>query len=236
MTPDPRAGGTGAEPARFLAHPWHGIGPGDRAPAAVTVYVELLPTDTVKYEVDKASGHLRLDRPQRYSSLCPVPYGFIPQTLCGDRVAALATARTGRRDLVGDGDPLDACVLAERPLAHAGILLTARPVGGFRMLDSEAVDDKVIAVLEGDAVFGDIEDIAACPPAMIDRLRHYFLTYKDMPSADRGRVVLADVYGAAAAHDVIRQALADYRRGFERVGEVAPRVLRSTGAESTEAT
>ncbi|MBA3321706.1 MAG: inorganic diphosphatase, partial [Pyrinomonadaceae bacterium] len=67
----------------FQAHPWHGVAPGENAPAVVNAYIELVPTDTVKYELDKVSGHLRLDRPQRYSSLCPMPYGFIPQTYCG---------------------------------------------------------------------------------------------------------------------------------------------------------
>ena len=126
---------TDAGSSPFVAHPWHGIPPGDGAPERVTVYVEMVPTDTVKYEVDKRSGHLRIDRPQKYSALCPAPYGFIPRTLCAERVAAFAAQRAGRRDIVGDGDPMDVCVLTERPINHGGILVTARTIGGLRMFD-----------------------------------------------------------------------------------------------------
>src|SRR5215207_7245711 len=98
----------------FQAHPWHGVTPGGDAPAEVKAYVEIVPTDGVKYELDKATGHLRVDRPQRFSSFCPTPYGFIPQTYCGDRVGELCAERTGRRGIRGDGDPMDICVLTER--------------------------------------------------------------------------------------------------------------------------
>ena len=100
---------------RLQSHPWHGIPAGDQAPEVVNVFVELVPTDTVKYEVDKDSGHLKLDRPQQFSSLCPAPYGFIPRTWCKERVAAVAAQATGRSGVIGDGDPIDICVLTERP-------------------------------------------------------------------------------------------------------------------------
>jgi inorganic pyrophosphatase len=73
----------------FQAHPWHGVNPGEKAPEEVSSYIEIVPTDVVKYELDKGSGHLRVDRPQRFSSMCPTLYGFIPQTFCGEEVAAL---------------------------------------------------------------------------------------------------------------------------------------------------
>src|SRR4051812_22603230 len=91
---------------RYKPHPWHGISPGDLAPAAVQCFVEVVPSDTVKYEIDKVSGYLRVDRPQKYSNVCPALYGFIPQTYCGDSVAALSEEKTGL-PLVGDGDPVD---------------------------------------------------------------------------------------------------------------------------------
>ena len=88
----------------FQAHPWHGISPGEKTPAEVSAYIEIVPTDPVKYELDKGSGHLRVDRPQRFSSMGPTLYGFIPQTFCGDEVAALCAERTGLSGIEGDGD------------------------------------------------------------------------------------------------------------------------------------
>ena len=203
-----------ATPFLAVAHPWHGIPPGDGAPERVTVYVEMVPTDTVKYEVDKASGHLRVDRPQKYSALCPAPYGFIPRTLCAERVAAFAAERAGRRDIVGDGDPMDVCVLTERPINRGGILLTARTIGGLRMFDRAEADDKILAVLEGDDVYGAIRDISECPASLVERLRHYFLTYKDMPGTPSRKAEITHVYGAAEAMEIIQRSLDDYQRRF----------------------
>ena len=194
----------------YQAHPWHGLSAGVNAPGSVTVFVELVPSDTVKYEVDKTSGFLRLDRPQRYSSLSPEPYGFIPRTLCDARVAALG-ARAGVR---GDQDPLDICVLTERTLNHGGVLVTARPIGGLRMFDGDEVDDKIIAVLESDPTYADWTDLDDCPEVMVDRIRHYFLTYKDMPGEGPRRVEIADAYDAATARAVIEASMADYRDRF----------------------
>ncbi len=201
-------------PHLHAAHPWHGLSAGGGAPEVVTVFVELVPTDTVKYELDKESGLLRLDRPQRYSSLSPEPYGFVPRTLCAAGVAAVAERALGRGGLRGDLDPLDACVLTERALGHGNVVVSARPIGGLRMFDGAEVDDKIVAVLESDPTYEALRDLADCPRALVDRLQHYFLTYKDMPGAAQRRSELAGVYGAAAAHEVIRAALADYRERF----------------------
>lgn len=73
----------------FKSHPWHGVSIGERAPQCVTAYIESVPTDTVKYEIDKVSGHLMVARPHKYSSVCPTLYGLIPRTYCAERVAAL---------------------------------------------------------------------------------------------------------------------------------------------------
>ena len=81
----------------FQAHPWHGVAIGAEAPRVVTAFIEIVPTDTVKYEIDKASGHLKVDRPQQFSNVCPTLYGLIPQTFCGPRVAAFGAAREGGR-------------------------------------------------------------------------------------------------------------------------------------------
>jgi len=209
----------------FQSHPWHGLSIGPQAPGVVTVYVELVPADTVKYEIDKRSGVLKLDRPQRYSSLSPEPYGFVPRTLCGPAVAALAARACGRAGLKGDGDPLDICVLTERALNHGGIMVRARPIGGLRMLDGDEVDDKIIAVLESDPTYENWTELEHCPPVLIDRIQHYFLTYKDMPGAESARVELVGVYGAETARQVIVSSQADYREKFGDLEHTLDRAL-----------
>ena len=111
------------------AHPWHGISPGEDVPNVVTAYIEIVPTDAVKYELDKPSGLLRVDRPQRFSSRCPTLYGFIPQSYCDELVARRAADRTGIKDMEGDHDPLDICVLTEKPIISGNLLVRAVPVG-----------------------------------------------------------------------------------------------------------
>jgi inorganic pyrophosphatase len=203
----------------FQAHPWHGVTPGEHAPSEVGAYIEIVPTDPVKYELDKTSGHLRVDRPQLFSSMCPTLYGFIPQTFCGDEVAALCEERTGHSDIQGDGDPMDICVLTEKTFAHGDFFLRAKPIGGLRMIDGHQADDKIIAVLVSDVAYGHIADISDCPLGMVDRLKHYFLSYKQLPGAAPRRVEIADVYGRADAFDVIQRSMRDYRAKFGDPGK-----------------
>jgi inorganic pyrophosphatase len=201
----------------FQAHPWHGISPGDQAPAIVTAYIEMAPLDTVKYEIDKSSGHLKLDRPHKYSSLCPSLYGFIPQTYCDDAVAALARKKGIHAVTEGDKDPIDICVFTERPISRGGILVTARPIGGFRLIDKGEADDKIIAVLIDDPVFGACSNLSDMPIKLIDRLKHYFLTYKEIPdhTSSKGIVELSAVYGVEEALEVIQESFKDYKRCFK---------------------
>src|SRR5881296_2976887 len=198
----------------FKAHPWHGVSIGSDAPAVVTAYIEIVPTDTVKYEVDKTSGFLKVDRPQKFSNVCPSLYGFIPQTFCDARVGELCAERTGRLGIVGDGDPLDVCVLTEKAIPHGDILLQAIPIGGLRMIDHNAADDKIIAVMQQDAVFGGWGEISECPQPLIERLKHYFLTYKEPPSSTEHRTEITHVYGREEAYDVIRRSQEDYTAQF----------------------
>lgn len=196
--------------AQSKAHPWHGITPGDAAPELLTAFIEIVPSDTVKYEIDKQTGYLKIDRPQKYSNIVPSLYGFIPQTFCGDGIAKLASDRTGRTIEEGDGDPLDICVLTEYTITHGDILLQARPIGGFRLIDKGEADDKIIAVLKGDAMYEAFNDLSELPDGIIDRLQHYFLTYKNLP--DQPTVMeLASIYGREEAHEVIRTAIEDYK-------------------------
>ncbi|MGI8919842.1 MAG: inorganic pyrophosphatase [Pyrinomonadaceae bacterium] len=198
----------------FQAHPWHGVSPGEKAPAELGAYIEIVPTDPVKYELDKGSGHLRVDRPQRFSSMCPTLYGFIPQTFCGEEVGALCSERTGVSGIEGDGDPMDICVLTEKSFAHGNFFLQAKPIGEFRMIDGRQADDKIIAVLLSDVAYGHIEDIDGCPKGLIDRLKHYFLTYKQLPAEAPRRVEIAAVYNRAEALEVIERSRCDYRQRF----------------------
>jgi inorganic pyrophosphatase len=198
----------------FQAHPWHGVAPGDEAPGTVNAYIEIVPTDAVKYELDKQSGHLRVDRPQRFSSMCPSLYGFIPQSYCGEQVAQLCCERTGTRGIQGDGDPMDICVLTEKTFAQGNFFLQAEPIGGLRMIDGEQADDKIISVLQADLAYGHIKDINECPNAVVDRLRHYFLSYKQLPGDAPRRVEIVGVYDRAEALDVIERSFRDYRSKF----------------------
>lgn len=212
------------------AHPWHGISPGEDVPKQVTAYIEIVPTDTVKYELDKPSGLLRVDRPQRFSSLCPTLYGFIPQTYCGDEVGARCSEAVGRKGIGGDGDPLDICVVTEKAIPKGGFLLEAVPIGGLRMIDGNEADDKIIAVLAGDGVYGDAKDVEDLPKTLVDRLRHYFLTYKQIPGegsswSKKGgwkeatnpavkQVEIPEIYGREEAQEVIRTCQRDYAAKF----------------------
>ena len=211
----------------YQSHPWHGVPLGDEVPDQVAAYIEVVPSDTIKYEVDKITGRFKVDRPQKYSNVCPTPYGFLPQTYCADHVAALCAEKTGRTGIVGDEDPLDICVLSERVITRGDVTLQSIPVGGMRMIDDGEADDKIIAVLVGDAVYGEITDIEDVPAALIDRLRHYFLTYKQAPDETQSACEITHVYGREEAHDVIRRSQADYEERFGNIEELLTAVLRS---------
>lgn len=189
-------------------HPWHGLEIGDDAPAVVTAYIEMTPFDLVKYETDKHSGYIRVDRPQRASVHPPALYGFVPQTLCASRVGALSQA-----GLPGDDDPLDICVISERPINRANIIMDVRVLGGLRMLDHGEVDDKIIAVLVKDNQWGGARDIGDLPPILVERLVHYFRTYKWIPG-EESAVSIEEVYGCDAAQAVVMAAREDYRDEF----------------------
>ena len=198
---------------KFKAHPWHGINPGDKVPNIVTAFIEMVPTDTVKYEIDKETGYLKIDRPQKFSNTVPTLYGFIPQTYCAERVAEYASLKSGKLVEKGDGDPLDICVLSERTVTHSDIILQAVPIGGFRMLDRGEADDKIIAVMKGDEFYRQWTDVSDCPESYINRLRHYFLTYKNLPG-EKEACEITHVYGRDEAHEVIMHSVADYKNHY----------------------
>ena len=196
---------------RWRPHPWHGIDVGPRPPKIVHAYIESTPFNHIKYEVDKQTGYLRVDRPHRTSSLPPTLYGFIPQTYCGNRVGKLMH---GAKQ--GDDDPLDICVVSDRPIDRAELILNARVVGGLPMLDDGEADDKIIAVLEKDYVWSNVQDISELPQSIVERLRHYFSTYKSLPG-EESKVQVGDAYGREHAQKVVQLSMDDYLDKFERL-------------------
>ena len=200
-------------PLAFRPHPWHGVDPGERFPEVVTAYVEIVPSDGVKYEIDKHTGFLKIDRPQRFSVSCPTLYGFVPRTYCGEAVANVPVPG-GPRVTHGDGDPLDACILTDRAIPRGDVLLQARPIGGLRMVENGEADDKIVAVLIGDPTYGELTSIGQLPRAVVDRLRHYFLTYKTIPGDAAPGITVDPVYDVATAHAVLAASRDDYRRRF----------------------
>jgi len=202
---------------RYKSHPWHGVSIGDNVPNIVTSFIEVVPSDTIKYELDKETGFLKVDRPQKYSNAFPALYGFIPQTFCGDEVAENCNFHTDRTDIIGDNDPLDICVLTEKYITHSGILVQAIPIGGFRMIDGGEADDKIIAIMKGDEVYSNWDNIDDCPQTLIERLRHYFLTYKDMPGQSESKCQITHLYNKTEAHEVIRRSRNDYLKKFGNI-------------------
>jgi len=193
---------------RWRPHPWHGLAVGDDPPDVVNAFIEITPFDLVKYEVDKGTGYLRVDRPHQTSSQPPALYGFIPQTYCGTRVCDLMAGAAR-----GDGDPLDVCVISERQITRSEVIVPARVVGGLPMVDCGEADDKIIAVLVNDPAWSNVQDLADLPEVMVERLRHYFLTYKLVPGQSSD-VAIEGVYGRAHAHTVINAAIADYEERY----------------------
>lgn len=198
--------------SNYNSHPWHGISPGKNSPEEVTVFIEITPFDTMKYELDKESGLLKVDRPQKFSNIVPALYGFVPQTYCGEKIMQLSRSK-GTDASKGDGDPLDILVLCSHHITHGNILLQAIPIGGFGLIDKGEADDKVIAVMVGDQTYGEIRDVSELSKGVLNRLRHYFLTYKNLPDVASTCSINYE-YGAAQAKKVILTAAEDYKDTF----------------------
>ena len=164
----------------------------------------------MKYEVDKVSGYLHVDRPQRFSAQHPALYGFVPRTYCAERVRKLAPG--SKR---GDGDPLDICVLSERAITRNEIIVRCSVIGGLQMIDRGEADDKIIAVLENDNMWGTARDISDVPPVLIERLQHYFLTYKLVPG-QRPVARIKKIYDRDHAIKVVQRGDRRLRRGVSR--------------------
>ena len=195
--------------SRWRPHPWQGLDVGPAPPSLVTAYIEITPFESVKYELDKGTGSIRIDRPQRTSAQPPSLYGFIPLTLCGDQGAALSSAEVEH----ADRDPLYICVLSERPVNRSYLIMNARVVGGLQMIDDGEADDKIIAVLENDHIWGDSTDLDSIADIFVERLMHYFSTYKLVPGKPSA-VTVTHTYNREHAEKVVLAAMADYQQTF----------------------
>ena len=187
----------------MASSPWHGLTVGPAAPEIVHAYIEVTPFDAVKYEIDKETGYLRVDRPQRTSALPPCLYGFIPRTFCGERVGLFSPAAEQ-----GDQDPLDICVLSERPINRSEVVLNARVVGVLRMIDGNEADDKIISVLANDTVWSHAKDTNDIPEAILERIHHYFQTYK--MRGNTNEVHIDGFESVALARSIVEASQHDY--------------------------
>ena len=195
---------------KYRPHPWHGIHIGSDAPKIVKAYIEIIPNDMIKYEICKETGYIKVDRPQKFSSLPSFLYGLVPETYSAEETAAFSNLASS-----GDGDPLDVCVLSELPITRADIIMDVRVIGGIRLIDSGEVDDKIVAILNGDPFYNGVDDISQINPVIIDRMRHYFLSYKSIPG-ETAKTQIESIYGAPEAFKVIKAGMNDYCNHFKK--------------------
>lgn len=172
----------------------HDVTPGDNAPNEITVIIEINKGSKNKYEFDKVTGLIKLDRVMHTSQDFPFDYGFVPQSLWHD------------------GDPLDVVVITTHPLIP-GIVVTVRPVGVMDMIDGGDSDAKIIAVPVDDPRFNDIQDIADVNPHTIKEFEHFFLTYKKIQNKE---VTIPTIRDARAAKEVITEGLALYKKEINK--------------------
>jgi inorganic pyrophosphatase len=176
----------------MASHPWHDIAIGNQAPEIVTSIIEIPKGSRAKYELDKASGLLKLDRVLYSSVYYPANYGFIAQSLGEDH------------------DPLDILVLSQidmQPLC----VVRAKVIGVMQMIDNGEADDKIIAVAADDVSINHIDDIDQLPAHFINELRHFFEEYKAL---ENKTVVVEEFQNKLVAFDVIRKSIQDYQKHF----------------------
>lgn len=172
----------------MIQHPWHEISPGRNPPESVSAIIEIPRGSRAKYEIDKASGLIKLDRVIYASMYYPLNYGFIPQTL-GD-----------------DGDPLDIVVLTQVSVVPL-CLIPSKVIGVMQMIDRGEADEKIIAVAEQDPSVSHISNVKDLPPYLLAELRHFFENYKTL---ENKKVVINDFLSREEAFRVIEASLQRY--------------------------
>jgi inorganic pyrophosphatase len=176
----------------MMTNPWHIVSPGSEVPNVVNAIIEIPKGCRAKYELDKESGLLKLDRVLYSSVYYPANYGFIPQSYCDDH------------------DPLDILVLSQIECVPMCII-EAKVIGVMQMIDGGEADDKIIAVAANDMSVNYINDISELPPHFIDEMRHFFEEYKKL---ERKTVVVEEFQDKAKAEEIITQSFEDYRKMF----------------------
>jgi inorganic pyrophosphatase len=181
----------------YIKHPWHGVSYGDNAPKQVTAVIEISKGSRTKYEIDKKTGLLRLDRVIYSSFHYPINYGFIPQTL-------------GQ-----DNDPLDILVLCSEQI-QPGCLVETTVIGNMQMIDNNEADDKIIAIATHDPSVNHIKNIEELPPHFVSQLKNYFEQYKVLEN----KVVKIDSFQTKPeAFEIITQAIEFYKTHFKSENE-----------------
>lgn len=177
-----------------VSHPWHGVPPGDQAPRIVNAVIEIPQGSRAKYEIDKDSGLLKLDRIIYSSFYYPCNYGFIPQTY-GD-----------------DKDPLDILVITSLPV-QAMCLMQAKVIGVMQMIDSGDADDKIIAVAANDPSVNHYNNIEEIPPHFFEELRHFFEEYKRLENKS---VTVNEFGDKSMALTIIEDSFKLYKEHFRK--------------------
>lgn len=177
-----------------MNNPWHDVSMGDNTPEVVNGIVEIPKGSRAKYELDKDSGMLILDRVLYSSVYYPSNYGFIPQTYCDDN------------------DPLDILIISQIEVVPMCIV-QAKVIGVMRMLDNGEADDKIIAVAANDMSVNYINDISELPPHSIKETRSFFEDYKKL---EKKEVVIEDFLDRNAAYQIINQSIVDYKNKFRK--------------------
>jgi inorganic pyrophosphatase len=172
-----------------LNNPWHSVSIGDKQPDIVDGIIEIPKSTKAKYELDKESGLLRMDRVLFSSMHYPANYGFIPQTYCDDK------------------DPLDILVLSQIDIVPMCIV-SAKVIGVMRMIDGGELDDKIIAVANDDISVNHINDISELPQHTLDELKNFFEDYKKL---EKKTVEVEDFQDAETAKAIVKKSIEDYK-------------------------
>lgn len=176
------------------ANPWHDVSYGENAPDVVNGIIEIPKGSRAKYELDKDSGMIKLDRVLYSSVYYPANYGFIPKTYCDDN------------------DPLDILIICQIDIIPM-CLVEAKVIGVMRMIDGGEADDKIIAVAAGDPSVNHINDISELPQHFISEMRSFFEDYKKL---ENKTVIVEEFQDNVVAKEIVKIAIQDYNNKFNK--------------------